>query len=359
MRWTQAVAVAAGLAAFAGALALREPQGLGQCSKNCPPEKRDARGCCPAPPPGKLPAVPAPQPKPAPAPQPKPAPIACTAGEHESAGHCCRLGEEWVPAKGQCVCVDSATCGTPASNTIQLCPDGMVHISAGKFIMGSPDGTGEDNERPPHQVQLKEFCLDRTEVTVVAYARCVAAGTCVATHLQDPYAECNDIKHQPDHPVNCVDWSEARAFCAWTGGRLPSEEEWEYAARGPTGRTFPWGEAPPSSQLCWDGDGNDLGPHKRQGTCRVGTYPTGMSSLGVLDMVGNVWEWTADVYCGYDGPPTCTAQHVLRGGSWASFAASEVRTALRRPVVPASNAIGFRCARTIQVARNRIFGAEQ
>jgi formylglycine-generating enzyme required for sulfatase activity len=156
MRWVQVITVAAGLA---GALALREPEGLGQCNKSCLPEKRDASGCCPAPP--------KPAPTAAPQPQPKPAPKGCAVDEHASAGHCCKAGEEWVPSRGQCVCLDAAACGAAAAPapTAGTCPAGMVLIPGGSFMMELPV------DKTQHRVSVSAFCLDKTEVTVAECCR--------------------------------------------------------------------------------------------------------------------------------------------------------------------------------------------
>ena len=193
------------------------------------------------------------------------------------------------------------------------CPSDMVHVAGGTFLMGSPTGRGSYHEYPQHQVTLTGYCIDKTEVTVAAYMQCVASGKCTAA--QEPSAEgfdslCNGTRaDRQNHPVNCVDWNQAAAYCAWAKKRLPSEAEWEYAARGSEGRTYPWGnEAPSAKRLNACGsECRALG--KRQGkdwaviyedsdgweaTAPVGSFQRGASPFGVLDMAGNVWEWTAD-----------------------------------------------------------------
>ncbi len=240
----------------------------------------------------------------------------------------------------------------------QSCPDGMVLIRAGTFQMGSPADEGDTDEHPQHRVTLDAFCTDLTEVTVAQYRGCVTEERSgVKCEAAGGGSLCNgDHKDRDAHPINCVDWNQAETYCRWAGRQLPTEAQWEYAARGTDGRTYPWGNKPPSNQLSWDGPGSDRGQGKRDGTSPVGTYPGGASPFGLLDMAGNVYEWTADAYQNYDAgaqtnPKKASADtnspRVLRGGSWGGRWPSGVR-AVSRSRIGASvryGSVGFRCAR--------------
>jgi len=223
---------------------------------------------------------------------------------------------------------------------------------------------------------LSAYCIDRTEVTVAAYTQCVAAGGCsaalhtvnwkgyVGNNVKRYSGWCNQ-EDRPDHPINCVDWDQAAVYCTWKGKRLPTEAEWEYAARGGDGRAYPWGNDAPSAkrlnacdhecvamQPGWSAmyDGND----GWETTAPVGSYPEGGSPFGALDMAGNVWEWTADWYGVYttqaetnpQGPRTGTSR-VFRGGGWITQDASKTRAAFRAWNTPTARDcdLGFRCAR--------------
>jgi len=250
----------------------------------------------------------------------------------------------------------------------------MAHIPGVAFMMGSIEGIGDEDEHPQHQVTLGGYCFDTTEVTVAAYARCVTAGSCIPADepaKDGPDSLCNG--HRADrqkHPVNCVDWDQAKTYCAWAKKRLPTEAEWEHAARGNDGRTYPWGNEPPGpkwlnacgteclalrKKVTSDEDGAMYG--KSDGfaaTSPVGSFPAGTSPFGVLDMSGNVWEWVADHFGPYDGDsvtnPTGMARgttRISRGGSWADDDINIVRGALRSGDSPTGRHIvmGFRCAR--------------
>jgi formylglycine-generating enzyme required for sulfatase activity len=226
----------------------------------------------------------------------------------------------------------------------------MVAVPAGPFMMGCNervDRACDADERPYHAVSLGAFAVDRTEVTQAAWARCLRAGACTApTANFDPRA-------LPDYPVTNVGWEQARAYCAWTGKRLPTEAEWEKAARGPDGRIYPWGDALPDCAFATlDICGFVTEP--------VGTHRRGASPYGAYDLAGNVVEWVADLYdasyyahspphdprgpepAAFGGGPT---DHVRRGGDLAIRAAT-VRASNRTGVYPAPAYfnLGFRCA---------------
>jgi formylglycine-generating enzyme required for sulfatase activity len=193
--------------------------------------------------------------------------------------------------------------------------------------------------------RVAPFLMDAVEVTAAAYAGCVRVGRCDASGL-DACGELGtyDPPGRRSHPINCVDWDQAAAFCAWAGKRLPTEEEWEWAARGAArGTRFPWGNGRPARQLCWDGPGNDAGEGGRIGTCRVGSYLAGNSPQGISDLAGNVWEWTAD-------ETGSTGERIVRGGGWGSGGPTLI-SANHRETHPGDHrdvAIGFRCVKNAE-----------
>ena len=211
----------------------------------------------------------------------------------------------------------------PATHPSAACTSGMTALAGGHFTMGERHDA----------VTVHPFCLDLTEVTVDAYAACVASGKCSADFTRGD--GCNSgMSGRGDHPMNCVDWTQSAAYCGAHGKRLPSEEEWEWAAGGGAeGRKYPWGGADPDSQACWSGI------TRRDGTCAVGTNPSGDTAAGIHDMAGNVWEWTST------SPDANT--RVDRGGSWSNDDATDLRAAFRDWFPPSSRFtfLGFRCAR--------------
>jgi serine/threonine-protein kinase len=224
----------------------------------------------------------------------------------------------------------------------------MVFIPAGNFIMGSPDDVGEVWEHPQHTVYLDAYWIDKTEVTNAKYAKCVEAGACTepdnfSSSTRDSYY---DNSSYADYPVIYVTWFQARDYCIWAKRALPTEAQWEKAAHGLGGSTFPWGESSPNSSIA---NFN----HLFNDTTSVGKFPDGASPYGALDMAGNVWEWVADwrsdYPSGYVVNPTGDATgniKVVRGGSWVD-PVNYMRSASKSwdSIDTASNGEGFRCAK--------------
>ena len=229
-----------------------------------------------------------------------------------------------------------------------------VRIAGGSFRMGSADG--DDDEKPPHRVTVATFEIAKSEVTIAQYRACVDAGACTAPGTGTAFGECNwDRRGRDDHPVNCVDWNQAQAFATWVGGRLPTEAEWEYAARsGGRNQTYPWGDEKATCEraVMDDGSGNGCGLGDKTGA--VCSKPRGHSARGLCDLAGNVWEWVEDVYVdSYIGAPADGsgrraggARRVVRGGSWY-INARFVRAAIRTRLTPTNRFayVGFRPAR--------------
>ncbi len=222
----------------------------------------------------------------------------------------------------------------------------MACIPSGTFLMGDTD-TLSANAQPPHMVTLSMYCMDLTEVTVAAYRGCNATG-CTAPTSGGAYNWA--FTGRDNHPINGVDWNQSRAYCQWRGGDLPTEAQWEYAARGSdvANHIYPWGNAAPASQLCWSGIVD------RTSTCPVQSFPSGNSPFGLSDMAGNVWEWTRDIYAMYTSSaaidpigPASGPSRVIRGGDWYFNLAYLVRAAYRSVNTPLDrfSTVGFRCSR--------------
>lgn len=224
----------------------------------------------------------------------------------------------------------------------------MRLIPAGEFTMGS--NKGYDDAKPAHQIYLDSFYIDQFEVTNALYTMCVDSEVCLLPRYSS--SSNNSIYYGDasfdNYPVVYVDWFDAKTFCEWRGMRLPTEAEWEKAARGNDGRTYPWGE----DSMCGLYSNCDLGD-----TIFVGAYESGKSVYGVYDMGGNVSEWVSSLYKPYpylltDGREDLTSDEyrIIKGGSWNNMSyGTDLRSFLRSKQSPSynSNRIGFRCARDI------------
>ncbi len=212
----------------------------------------------------------------------------------------------------------------------------MVKVPAGKFWMGS--GRGPGAEKPRHQVFLETFYIDKYEVTNTMYlAFCVDTGHSLPVHLRRRMIQ----QGRENHPVNNVTWSDADAYCRWAGKRLPTEAEWEKAARGTQGRIYPWGNG-------WNARLSNNRTSQQESTMPVGSFPDSASPYGAMDMAGNVWEWTADWYKSYPGAGATFDEsgkrRVARGGAYF-YSIELLKTANRYPLDPndATEHGGFRC----------------
>lgn len=233
------------------------------------------------------------------------------------------------------------------SNTNQVSEkDGMelIYIPAGEFIMGSNDEDTDaaEDEKPQHKVYLDAYWIDKTEVTNEMYNKCLDAGACTL-----PVLPSQEFFDAPNQPVQGLAWTQAVDYCEWVERRLPTEAEWEKAARGTDGRLFPWGnELLNEPTANYDFLFNQF--------TDVGSFELGASPYGVMDMAGNVWEWTSDWYSEdyyanspYKNPtgPESGNIKVIRGGAWNTVVRA-IRVTNRHWAFPGRDDIlGFRCAK--------------
>jgi formylglycine-generating enzyme required for sulfatase activity/serine/threonine protein kinase len=294
------------------------------------------------------------------------------------------------PAPAMSAVPSAAPASELASAAAGSCPRGMLPIPGGEYFMGSDDDVAEKIEKPAHHVKLSPFCIDATEVTVAAYKACSDRGACkrastmnewdgITAHdrkIYDPLCNARDPRGRGNHPVNCVDWEQASQYCESVGPgvRLPTEAEWEFAARGPDGRKYPWGDETPSAAhlnacglecVAWGKANGVTLPAMYQAddgfptTAPVGSFPQGKSRYGVADVTGNVWEWVADWYAPYASAtggaapmnpkgPEAGTERVVRGGAWNGAEPSWVRPTFRFHDSPTkrSHGYGFRCAKS-------------
>jgi formylglycine-generating enzyme required for sulfatase activity len=277
----------------------------------------------------------------------------------------------------------AAAAAIPAPAAVS-CPDEMVQIPAGQFFMGSDLKDAADNEKPSHNVSVNSVCMDLYEVSAKKYKACSDVGKCkrAPTEVEWPKITASERKtysplctagdpEKTDHPINCVNWDMADAYCKANDKRLPTEAEWEFATRGPDGRVYPWGDDPPTAQhlnacdaqcVAWGKahhvDMTALGKEDDgyATTAPVGKFPAGRSRFGPYDVVGNVWEWVADWYGDYHSEaakdptgPTTGERKVIRGGAWNGGFEAWLHPSFRYAQVPLaqSHGIGFRCVKSI------------
>ena len=259
------------------------------------------------------------------------------------------------PAPPAPVPTPAPSAAPPARIVLPTTPrDEMVSVPAGPFTMGCvPNGpvTCKADAQPRHQVTLSAYAIDKYEVTVGDYALCLASGKCWPP-------KCPLDLGAPNKPVTCLNRDGAAAYCQWVEKRLPTEAEWERAARGSGDAPFPWGTERPEGRACW----------KVEGPCDTGSFPEGASAVGALDMAGSVAEWVSDNYHpdvymrsprrdpkGYMGPSltlvVCGSQScaVARGGHWDSpieHLATTTRVSHSRSGPDRFPRTGFRCARS-------------
>jgi formylglycine-generating enzyme required for sulfatase activity len=231
--------------------------------------------------------------------------------------------------------VDTTSAAPAPSTAPPSCPPGKQLIPGGKVWIGSePREHFSDDESPRFLTELAPYCLDETEVTTSQYRACVAKGACAKP--VDKQFHCNfRYPDRGEHPINCVTWKQAAQYCAVLGERLPTEAEWEYAARGGDKYfEYSWGNQLPDGRACW----------KQPHSCAVKSFAAG--AFGLYDMTGNVWEWVGDYYGPYPWPPASGFSRVYRGGSWSRRFEKWLHTRLRNREAEgfSGSHLGMRCA---------------
>jgi len=283
---------------------------------------------------------------------------------------------------------NAAVGSASATRSATQCPEGMALSGGGSYFMGSND-TANESWRPAHKVRLSPFCIDKHEVTASAYKACSDAGECLRPAPQPDWPRGDSesaSEHEratlaygalctfgkpglEQHPINCVTWDQAKQYCEYRHKRLPTEAEWEFAARGSDGRIYPWGDALPDEKHM-NACGTECTAWQKQqrvrigptmygkddgfpGTSPVGSFPEGATMLGLQDMIGNVFEWTADYMGPYEAVestdpkgPVQGTRRVIRGGAFNGGHPLWVNPAFRYSIAPDAHthAIGFRCA---------------
>jgi formylglycine-generating enzyme required for sulfatase activity len=240
--------------------------------------------------------------------------------------------------------VDAGTIDPPPSRP--QAPAGMVRIEGDDVEIGYGPGHVYGARQytfyaPAHRVRLQPYYLDEHEVTVANYLACVGTSACKLPLRASSLESCNTRKTGRDnHPVNCINYPEAVAYCAHVGKRLPTEEEWERAARGTDGRSYPWGEGTTKKRVCWPGWNIGSLPS----TCPVDMATDDVSPEGVRGLAGNVSEWTSSPACGYHDQGCQTEVRITRGGDFKiSDYPSYERFGFPAPL-QSNVSYGFRCA---------------
>ena len=277
-------------------------------------------------------------------------------GSSQAEAGACRDDVSLCKAHG-IVCGTLAIFDVACSNTRVVacgtCPgaplEAMRRMGGDTFKMGNASPTAPPDETPPHDEAVGEFFIDAHEVSVAEYAVCVAEKICTPAGVG---GACNaGRRERSTHPVNCIDWYQANVFCSHRGHRLPTEAEWEYAARGGRSlRAYPWGNQSPSSlrpdsgvSPCWSGSDAGALPS----TCDTERQPNlDLTAQLVFDLGANVREWTLDGWSPTYATSRETTYRVARGGGWfADFTSASVNAVHRLAILPttASADLGFRC----------------